>query len=152
LESRFFFCFKSPRGIAKTKVTKQKVLLVKKYPTKISSDSESDDSDRGESDSFKSVSFSPEVEVLEIAPRKKLASPNKKFNHIKGLRTDGIKSRLGRTFINRLTSDYKFVIYNFLRFTINIRCIYSLNQKSSQIEAIKYKSIVEFYGCRRSKF
>lgn len=74
---------------------------MKKFPTKISADSETDDSDsdRVESDSYKSVSFSPEVEVLEIAPRKKPVSPNKKFKNIKGLRTDGIKSRLGE-FLN----------------------------------------------------
>ena len=70
---------------------------MKKLPTQLmDSDESSSDDSRDESDnSYKQVKFSPEVEVLEIAPNQKLAwSPNK--NPMKGMRKDGIKSRLGK--------------------------------------------------------
>lgn len=89
---------KSGRGIVKTKLPNQRVMLVKKTPARVlmdTSESDSDDSNQMDSDNgYKSVSFSPEVEVLEIAPRKVTINP-KRLNHIKGLQQDGIKARLG---------------------------------------------------------
>lgn len=72
--------------------------------SKILSDTDdSDDSDRDQSnDKYKSVSFSPDVEVVEIAPRKKLNPKNK--NQLKGMQTDGVKARLGNR--NKSADDF----------------------------------------------
>lgn len=64
-------------------------------------DEESNEDEKMESDDYKQVSFSPEVEVLEIEPRRQLTINAKKMNRLKGLRTDGIKNRLGDIKINR---------------------------------------------------
>lgn len=89
---------KTVRGIVKTKQPSQRVMLVKKKPARMEMDTDETDSDfsnQMDSDNgYKSVSFSPEVEVLEIAPRKVTIHP-KRLNHIKGLQHDGIKARLG---------------------------------------------------------
>lgn len=57
-------------------------------------ESATDSDDNMDSDTYKQVSFSPDVEVLEIASRPLSVSP-KKMNRLKGMKTDGIKARLG---------------------------------------------------------
>lgn len=64
-------------------------------------ESEDDSEDKMDSDDCKQVSFSPEVEVLEIEPRRQIVFNSKKLNRIKGLRADGIKNRLGEYKIKR---------------------------------------------------
>lgn len=67
----------------------------------ITDESDCDSEEKMDSDEYKQVSFSPEVEVLEIEPRRQLnISPNK-MNRLKGLRTDGIRNRLGDFKIKR---------------------------------------------------
>ena len=74
---------------------------MKKLPTQLMETDESDsEGSRNESDnSYKQVKFSPEVEVLEIAPNRKLVKSGNKPNNIKGARQDGIKSRLGEDYL-----------------------------------------------------
>jgi hypothetical protein len=65
-------------------------------------DSDYSDDERMDSDDFnKQVKFSPEVEVLEIEPRRVPKVNVNKISRIKGLRTDGIKDRLGSIKIHR---------------------------------------------------
>lgn len=65
-------------------------------------DSEYSDDDKMDvEDINKQVKFSPEVEVLEIEPRRIPKMNANKLSRIKGLRADGIKDRLGAMKINR---------------------------------------------------
>lgn len=65
-------------------------------------DSDYTDDERMDSDDInKQVKFSPEVEVLEIEPRRVPKVNAIKISRIKGLRTDGIKDRLGAIKIHR---------------------------------------------------
>lgn len=102
-----FFCltniiFQPPKGVVKHRVN-QRVIL-KKVPSKTAMQADSDYSgdERMDSDDFnKQVKFSPEVEVLEIEPRRVPKINVNKISRIKGLRTDGIKDRLGAIKIHR---------------------------------------------------
>lgn len=59
------------------------------------------DSEAMDAEELKQVKFSPEVEVLEIEPRRTVVLNANKLDRIKGLRTDGIKNRLGEIKINK---------------------------------------------------
>ena len=74
-----------------------KIILNKPSPRQVmdTDESEDDSEDKMDSDDCKQVKFSPEVEVLEIEPRRQIVFNAKKLNRLKGLRTDGIKNRLG---------------------------------------------------------
>lgn len=93
--------------------------MKKPPPAKIvmETDSESNHSDeKMDSDDYKQVSFSSEVEVLEIEPRRQVKNVK---NHIRGLRTDGIQNRLGEVKIKR-TIDSNSHLHS-IKKTINMK-------------------------------
>ncbi len=100
-----FKYFQPPRGVVKHRVN-QRVIL-KKLPSRrravdMETDSEGTSDERMDAEDIsKQVSFSPEVEVLEIESRRLPKINVNRVNRIKGLRADGIKDRLGAIKIHR---------------------------------------------------
>lgn len=97
-----------------------KIILNKPPPRHVMETSESEDSEeKMDSDDGKQVKFSPEVEVLEIEPRRQIVFNAKKLNRIKGLRTDGIKNRLGEIKFKR-SPDPREHLHS-IRQTVNMK-------------------------------
>lgn len=105
-------------------------MLIKKPPPVKVVDSDSDYSDeKMDSDEYKQVSFSPDVEVLEIESLD-LRSNLKKGSRLKGLRTDGIKNRLGEIKIRRSIDNSDDHLHN-IKKTITMK----RSQSSSPIKS-----------------
>ncbi|KAG5676099.1 hypothetical protein PVAND_005953 [Polypedilum vanderplanki] len=118
-----------PRGIVKNKIVPvQRISIAKRIQVKappVNVDSEmSEDDEKMDSDEYKQVSFSPEVEVLEIEPRQannNLKLNAKKLNRLKNLRADGIKSRLGMDVKVKRTIDNNVKSLHTIRKTVNMK-------------------------------
>ncbi|KAL7041661.1 hypothetical protein ACKWTF_000846 [Chironomus riparius] len=108
----------SPKGVVKHRVS-TKIILNKPAPRHMDTDESEDSEEKMDSDDYKQVKFSPEVEVLEIEPRRQIVFNAKKLNRIKGLRTDGIKNRLGEIKFNR-TIDPRQHLHS-VRQTVNMK-------------------------------
>lgn len=85
----------------------------------MATDSE-DSEEKMDSDDYKQVKFSPEVEVLEIEPRRQIVFNTNKLNRIKGLRTDGIKNRLGEIKFKKAPTDPRQHLHS-IRQTVNMK-------------------------------
>lgn len=111
-------------------------MLKKPPPAKIvmETDSDSDYTDeKMDSDDYKQVSFSPDVEVLEIDTLD-VRSNLKKGHHLKGLRADGIKNRLGEIKIRRSIDNHGDHLHN-IKKTITMK-----PNKPSPIKSGRMKS------------
>jgi len=104
-----------------------------KAPVLITDSDSSDDDDKMDADGYKQVSFSNDVEVLEIAPRSPSPTPKKGVNRLKGLKTDGIKGRLG------LTSPVDVALHSVKR-TVNMKATKSSPLSSKMMSDRPQKS------------
>jgi hypothetical protein len=94
----------APRGVEKHRISKKIIMNAKPVSKAMDTDEESDNEsvdEKMDADDYKQVKFSPEVEVLEIEPRRKVNLNVKNINRLKGLRADGIKNRLGDVKLRR---------------------------------------------------
>jgi hypothetical protein len=117
-----------------------------------------DDSDMSEEekmdsdDCSKQVSFSPEVEVLEIEPRQQsnLMLNAKNLNRLKNLRADGIKSRLGADPKVKRTFDNNTKSLHTVRKTVTMKPARATQLRSSKMKAdqtpISVKSRLNVHG------
>lgn len=87
---------KTSKAIIKPPLAKQKVILVTKIPAKATLDLDRSDEedDRMDIDHYKSVSFSSEDEIVEIAPRRVNKPKQNNISMFKN--NDSVKSRLGQ--------------------------------------------------------
>lgn len=86
-----------PQGVVKHKVNPRVIINRPPMKAQTMDTYESEDSEeKMDSDDYKQVSFSSEVEVLEIEPRRQQVTLNaNNLNRLKNQRLDGIKFRIG---------------------------------------------------------